>query len=94
MKIYINELDKLPKYSGIYKVFSTQENKVVYIGQSKNIHQRWNNGHHKLPQLIALYGTKVYIECTEVPDWLLNRAEHTAISFHQPELNSRNAPLL
>lgn len=37
-------LDKLPKRSGVYIVFTDSE--LLYIGQSKNIRARWKN-HHK-----------------------------------------------
>jgi excinuclease UvrABC nuclease subunit len=94
MRFHISEIDHLPKFSGIYKVFYGKENKIIYIGQSKNIYRRWNNGHHRLAQFIALYGTDVYIECVEIPEWLLNRVENTAISFYQPELNSKNPPVV
>ncbi|MGK7886429.1 MAG: GIY-YIG nuclease family protein [Crocosphaera sp.] len=93
MKVGITEIEKLPKVSGIYKVMNSQ-NKVIYIGQSKNIYKRWKNGHHKLAQIVSEYGTDIYIECVEIPEWLLNRVENTAISFYQPKLNSKLPPII
>ena len=94
MKVHISEIEKLPEFSGIYKVFYGQEDKIIYVGKSHNIYKRWKNGHHKLAQFIALYGTDIYIECIEIPEWLLNRVENTTVSFYQPELNSKNPPVV
>ncbi len=89
----ITELEKLPKISGIYKVLDSQNN-VIYVGQAKNIYERWNKGHHQLSKIIKLCGTNAYIEWIEVPEWLLNRAENTAICFYQPPLNKKNSPVV
>lgn len=70
------------------------QRKVIYIGQSKNIYKRWKNGHHKLATIVGEYGTDIYIEWLEIPEWLLNRVENTAISFYQPELNSKLPPII
>ncbi len=93
MRVSIKEIEKLPKVSGIYKVMDSQS-KVIYIGQSKNIYKRWKNGHHKLAKIVSEYGTNIYIEWVEIPEWLLNRVENTAISFYQPKLNSKLPPII
>ena len=79
--IPVTDLKSLPKISGIYKVV-------------KNIYQRWNNGHHKLAQIIAVCGTNAYITWVQVPEWLLNRAENAAIAFYKPPLNMKNTPIV
>jgi excinuclease UvrABC nuclease subunit len=89
----ITQLEFLPKISGIYKVLDANGN-VIYVGQAKNIHSRWNNGHHKLSAIIAEYGIEAYIAWAEIPEWLLNRAENAAISFYQPKLNSKTPPVV
>jgi excinuclease UvrABC nuclease subunit len=91
--ISITQLHLLPRVSGIYKVVDTHGN-VIYIGQSINIYERWNKGHHKLSEIINQYGTEVYLEWVEVPEWLLNRVENTAVSFYQPKLNSKTPPIV
>ncbi len=48
------------------------QEKIIYVGQAKNIHKRWNNGHHKLSNIIAECGTDTYIDCVAIPEWLLN----------------------
>lgn len=93
MIIPITELTSLPQCSGVYKVLDSQKN-VIYVGQAKNIHKRWNNGHHKLSKIIAEYGIDSYIDWVEVPEWLLNRTENAAISFYKPQLNSKTPPVV
>jgi excinuclease UvrABC nuclease subunit len=89
----ITQLEHLPKISGIYKVLDANGN-VIYVGQAKNIYSRWNNGHHKLSEIIAEYGIEVYIDWAEIPEWLLNRAENATTSFYQPKLNSKTPPVV
>lgn len=89
----ITNLQELPHVSGVYKIINSQ-GQVVYIGQAKNINKRWKKGHHKLGEIIAKYGLNVYIEWVVVPEWLLNRVENTAISFYQPEFNSKKPPIV
>lgn len=90
----ITKIDQLPQISGIYKI-TNHQGKVLYIGQSKNVHQRWKKGHHVLGKIIAKYPvTEIYIEWVQVPEWLLNRAENTAVTFYQPEFNNKTPPLV
>lgn len=91
--VAITNLQALPQISGIYKVLDAR-NKVLYIGQARNIYQRWNQGHHKISAVLSKCGTNAYIEWVEVPEWLLNRAENSAISFYQPPLNSKTPPIV
>ena len=84
--VSLDQLALLPKISGIYLVCD-QGGTVVYVGQSQNIHQRWNGGHHKLAQIFSEYGTGAYIRWVELPEWLLNRAENAAFEFYRPILN-------
>jgi excinuclease UvrABC nuclease subunit len=89
----ITQLESLPKITGIYRVLDAK-GAVVYVGQAKNIHKRWHQGHHKMAEIIARYGVEVYIDWTVVPSWLLNRAEHAAIAFYRPELNAKKPPVV
>lgn len=68
------EID-VEKMIGIY--FLIKENKVVYIGKSKDIHQRLSNHNHK-------FDDYVYIECDEE---LLNKYESYYITLCKPTLN-------
>ncbi len=83
----------MPQKSGIYLVLD-QDGTVVYVGQSQNIYQRWNGGHHKLAQLLQVYGTSLYIHWVELPEWLLNRAENAVFDFYQPEFNLKQPPVV
>jgi excinuclease UvrABC nuclease subunit len=89
--VSITNLKDLPAISGIYQVIDANNN-VIYIGQAKNIYTRWNNGHHKMSNIMALCGVNAYIRWVEVPEWLLNRAENAAISFYLPLLNLKTPP--
>jgi excinuclease UvrABC nuclease subunit len=89
----LTDLKSLPSTSGIYKVLNNNR-KVIYIGQAKNIYERWNNGHHKLGSIIAECGIDAYIDWVEIPEWLLNRAENAAISYYRPKLNLKTPPVV
>lgn len=89
----IGDIRKLPKASGIYKI-RNDKGVVVYVGQSKNIYKRWNDGHHKYAAIINAYGTSATIEWTLIPQWLLNRAENAAVAFHDPVLNQKTPPVV
>lgn len=88
--VSITNLQALPQVSGIYKVVDIHNN-VLYVGQAKNIYRRWNKGHHKISEILSMCGTNACIEWTELPEWLLNRAENSAISFYKPPLNKKNS---
>jgi len=89
----LDHLSQLPQTSGIYLVHD-QAGSVVYVGQSQNIYQRWNGGHHKLSELFAKYGKDAYIRWVELPEWLLNRAENAAYEFYKPAFNLKSPPIV
>lgn len=91
--IAITDLKYLPKTSGIYIVLDSNMN-VLYVGQAKDIYERWNNGHHKLGEIIAECGINAYIRWVQIPEWLLNRAENAAFSFYRPKLNLKTPPVI
>lgn len=87
--IPICEIQRLPRASGIYKVLNPA-GVVIYVGQAKNIHKRWKNGHHKYHPVTRKYGDReVFITWSLMPQWLLNRAENAAVSFYKPEFNQK-----
>lgn len=89
----ITQLNLLPQVSGVYKV-TNATGKVLYVGQARNIYKRWNQGHHKLHEVIAECGVDAFIEWIEVPCWLLNRTENLAVRFYQPKLNRKTPPVV
>ncbi len=91
--ITIRQLHELPETSGVYRVMDIH-GVTLYIGQAKNIHHRWNSGHHKLSEIVAICGTDAYITWVEVPEWLLNRAENAAVVAYKPQLNTRKPPVV
>lgn len=91
--VKITNLVDLPKKSGLYKVLDGQGT-ILYIGQSSNIHARWNSGHHKLSDILQRCGTEVWVDWVLLPSWLLNRAEFAAVQFHRPLLNQKMPPIV
>ncbi len=91
--VKLANLKALPAAPGIYMVRDRAQ-RVVYIGQSKNIRSRWLHGHHKLSEIVTLCGTDFSIECCLVSPWLLNRAENAAHGVYKPLLNAKTPPLV
>jgi excinuclease UvrABC nuclease subunit len=91
--IPICNLQDLPKTSGVYRVVDA-DGITIYVGQAKNIYNRWNNGHHKLSKIINLCGTNAFIEWVELPEDLLNRDESMLIDHFKPKLNLRKVPIV
>ncbi len=89
----ITQLDQLPPCSGIYRVLDNTGT-VIYIGQAQNIQHRWQQGHHKISEILACCGTTARIDWVALPPWLLNRAEHAAVAYYQPRLNTKMPPIL
>lgn len=84
--VSIRNLDQLPSISGIYLVHN-MNSEVIYIGQSCNIRERWKCGHHKMSEIISLYGTNIEISWAAIPKNRLNHAEYIAVKFYKPHLN-------
>lgn len=85
------DLENLPAVSAIYRV--RYEGEVVYVGQTKNLKQRWK-AHHILAQLMQHYGTDWTLEWTEIAPRHLNRAEAFAHRYFRPALNRQNPSAL
>ncbi|MEL6137876.1 MAG: GIY-YIG nuclease family protein [Cyanobacteria bacterium J06621_3] len=83
----MTDLTQLPAISAIYRVWCNDE--VVYVGQTKNLKQRWQT-HHILPKLLKHYGTDWWIDWTEIQPLYLDRAEAFAHRHFQPALNHSN----
>ena len=85
------DLFDLPAVSAIYRVWHKGE--VVYIGQTKNLKQRWK-AHHILSQLMMAYGNDWTLDWTEIEPCYLNRAEAFAHRYFRPVLNNQNPSAL
>ena len=68
----MTDLLNLPSISAIYRVWHGK--RVVYVGQTKNLKQRWQR-HHILPKLLAHYGTDWRLEWIAIDEANLTRAE-------------------
>jgi excinuclease UvrABC nuclease subunit len=94
--ISIRSRDNLPEVSGIYKVIDFSSNKeVIYVGQSKNIRDRWKN-HEQLAKFWedGRDLNSLFIEWIEVVEENLNSAESLAIRFYKPKYNKRPGYLI
>lgn len=85
-----NLLD-LPAISAIYRVW--HDDQVVYVGQTKNLQQRWKT-HHILPKLMMHYGTDWRLDWIEIYPLYLDRAEAFTYRQFSPVLNQQNPSAL
>ncbi|WP_050766052.1 GIY-YIG nuclease family protein [Synechococcus sp. PCC 7335] len=83
----MTNLLNLPAISAIYRIWHRDE--VVYVGQTKNLRQRWRH-HHILPKLIACYGTDWRLDWIAIEEANLIRAEAFSYRCFRPLLNQRN----
>lgn len=89
----ISDKRNLPKCAGIYLIISSS-NQVLYIGQSKNIFQRWRQGHHRNYVRGAFSnGCIAWLEVKDIS--LLNKNEQDLIKYFDPPFNgdSQRKPL-
>jgi DNA-binding XRE family transcriptional regulator len=84
--IPLEQKSSLPICSGIYFVIDEDE-KVLYVGRSKNINQRWSNaGHHKYTQLSSIPNVRIaWLEVSDAS--LLPNIEAALIDWFCPTLN-------
>jgi len=72
--------------SGIY-IISTQE-KFIYIGQSKDISARWNNGHHRKQEIDFINQfSQCFVTMLSCPQDKLAEVERILINTLRPKLN-------
>lgn len=88
----LNKKRELPVLEAIYFCVTGQE--ILYIGQSKNVNQRWRN-HHKYYELVTREGVEIYwFECTGIKQRLMGErfsfreASPTLIEHYKPVFNS------
>jgi hypothetical protein len=87
----LSQRHQLPECSGIY--FAIARDQVFYIGQAVNLRSRWQNNHHRLPQLEAINQ-----RCEVKLFWLgcsqseLNDLERQYIDHYCPTLNQTKVP--
>ena len=80
----LSEKFKLPSIAGVYLCVD-RNNTVQYIGQSRNIYQRWLQ-HHRANQLSEIGNIKIYyLAVSDV--LLLNEIEKALINWYEPCLN-------
>lgn len=84
------ERQKLPSSSAIY--FAIASEQVLYVGQARNLNDRWRN-HHRCPQLEAVNKRSevrlYWLDC--YPD-ILNDLERQYIEHYCPTLNQTKVP--
>jgi len=87
----LSDRNTMPKAAGIY--FAIDSLGVIqYIGQTKNLNQRWRNDtHHKLVQLEGL--GEITISYMLLDESLLEEVESALINWFQPVLNGVGMPV-
>ncbi|MEA5508754.1 GIY-YIG nuclease family protein [Crocosphaera sp. UHCC 0190] len=91
--VSFDNLDELPEYSGIYFVIDSSD-RIIYIGQSENILNRWKNNHHRKPQIEEIhldYPVKIACKAWNKED--LKTAEKYYINHYHPLLNGTDVKL-
>lgn len=83
----MTDLLNLPPISAIYRVWHGDQ--VVYVGQTKNLKQRWQQ-HHILPKLLAHYGMDWRLDWIAISEANLTRAEAFAYRYFRPVLNQKD----
>lgn len=86
--VLFSERNRLPTCSGIYAI-ADANNRVWYVGQAKNLRNRWTGKtHHRYPQLIRSNRKLCLLIYWEpVPIDFLDQQEKHYINLFQPELN-------
>jgi hypothetical protein len=84
----LRQRDQLPSHPGIYVVVDA-EDQVWYVGQSVNLHTRWNGrGHHRYAQLSRTNNKRSYqIYWKFFPAHELGQKEQFYIDLFKPHLN-------
>ncbi len=86
-KITLRNRRGLPNSSGIYFV-TDEHNQLLYIGQAKNLRERWaGRSHHRYKQLARKGLDKIYLGYIEAPQTELNILEKAYIDQLKPPLN-------
>ena len=83
----MTNLLNLPSISAVYRVW--HGGKVVYVGQTKNLKQRWQQ-HHILPKLLTCYGMDWQLDWIAIEEANLVRAEAFSYRCFKPVLNQKN----
>jgi hypothetical protein len=85
-----SDRDKLPECSGIY--FAIARDRVLYVGQAKNLRNRWQN-HHRSHQLEGVNKkSEVKLFWLECHEHQLNALESEYIDYYCPTLNQTKVP--
>lgn len=86
--VLLDNKDRLPNVSAIYFVLS-QQNKILYIGQSKALNKRWKH-HQKLKDISQYESVKIAYLVFSIPDFLFE-IEQALIRHFNPSLNLCNS---
>ncbi|WP_206755809.1 MULTISPECIES: GIY-YIG nuclease family protein [Cyanophyceae] len=87
-KVTLQAKQLLPEYSGIYYVLDESKN-VWYVGQAKNIRNRWQGkAHHRFYQLEVQKKKHFTIYYEQISESQLDSVEKQRIEKYHPHLNS------
>lgn len=82
----LEERNNLPAIPAVYLVY--QEDKLLYVGKTKNLKSRWL-GHHRLVQFVEA-GSGVYIAWFPCSEEQLGTMEDAFIELLDPEFNGES----
>jgi excinuclease UvrABC nuclease subunit len=86
----LTDRSQLPVCPAVY--FALDGDRVLYIGRSVNLQQRWIT-HHRYSQLKGLNNVRIaWLECNDPS--LLPKIEAALIEYFQPSLNGELIPLV
>lgn len=88
--VEIEKIENLPKVEGVY--FAIAEEKILYIGKSVNLHQRWQT-HHRTVQIESYDGARIaWLSLEDSKEQNLDRLELECIWHFRPILNETVMP--
>lgn len=89
--VALGERDNLPDVGGIYFVIAGKS--ILYIGQSCNIHARWNGSHHRINQIKSYDNVIIsWISVIASKKQDLKSIEEACIEHFNPQLNGTITP--
>ena len=82
--LFLNADVELPPEPGVYFV-ATKKGRILYIGQSMNMKDRWSSGHHRTFECLRAGAHYIHFQYTEEPYDL----EQIYLEEYDPPINVR-----
>lgn len=86
--LFLVKKGQLPQTPAIY--FLCSKEGILYIGQAKNLNDRWSgNKHHVYRKLREYDRTACWLRWLDCPEPFLDSIEKELVGYYQPPLNQR-----